>query len=186
MRRGFSLLGLLMAVTAASFLILPLFLSFQTSRRGATRNLYAIQAASLATAQIERLERLTYRRLEAIQLGQADLAQARDPEAVWPDVISGPFEARPQRPDLIEEAITRQGRIQFDRHTYLSYFPDPEPDPDALDFVEKRRRMRIRVVVLWDEPTGNGDTRPRSFELSTMVHDEGYNPKPSLRSLLTP
>lgn len=191
-RAGFSLLGLLMAVTALSFLLLPMFLSFQNARHGAVRTTHVLTATTLANAQIERLRRLTYRRLETILLTQAEIGDVEQDEVRWPDIINGPFESEPERPDIVEEDVYREGSTTFTRLTFLSYFPTKNPNPDAPGFVEARRRMRIRVVVQWDEAvrgTGAGGRAGRSrreFALQTMVHDEAYNPKPSLRSLLAP
>lgn len=185
-RQGYSLLGLLVAVTAISFLLLPLFLSFQTSRRGASRSLHVLTATNLATAQIEKLKRLTYRRLETILLGIGDMTDAEDEDLQWPDVINGPFESVPERPDLVEEEVHKEGKTIYRRLTFMSYFPEKNPNPDAEDFLEKRRRMLLRVQVQWDEPLPNGRSTPRKFELRTVVHDETYNPKPSLRGLIEP
>ncbi len=185
-RRGYSLLGLLVAVTAVSFLLLPLFLSFQTSRTGATRSLHELTAVNLATAQIERLKRLSYRRLEALLFGIGSIEATQREDFEWPDVVNGPFEVTPETPDLDEPEAYREGPVVFHRKTFLSYFPDKNPDPNLPGFDRARRRMRIRVTVAWHEPHGPRATVPRSFELQTMVHDESYNPKPSLRRLATP
>lgn len=185
-RRGFSLVSVLLGVTVVSFLLLPLFLHFQTARAGARRNAHSLTASALASAQIEKLRRLTFRRVEALLLTQGSIEDVERDEVPWPNVLSGPFETRPERPDLVETEAHREGNTVYERLTYLSYFPDPDPDPDSVEFDQARRRIRIRVVIGWNEPIAGGRTSPRHFEVSTMVQDEGYNPKPSLRRLTTP
>lgn len=185
-RRGLSLVGVLLGVTVVSFLLLPLFLHFQTARSGARRNAHSLSATALATAQIEKLKRLTYRRLETILLTSGTISSVEEEDIRWPNVLSGPFEHPVERPDLVEPEVSREGDVTYDRLTYLSYFPEPNPDPDDPKFDTHRRRIRIRVRIEWDEPLGTRRRSRRRFEMSTMVHDEGWNPKPSLRRLVTP
>ncbi len=185
-RRGLSLLGVLLGVTAVSFLLLPLFLHFQTARTGARRNAHSLTASALATAQIEKLKRLTFRRLETILLTQGNIESVESDSIQWPNVLSGPFEAPRELPDIVEPVASQEGPLTYQRHTYLSYFPKPNPDPDSPSFDQMRRRIRVRVVILWEERLGVKGRTPRSFEMSTMVHDEGFNPKPSLRTIATP
>lgn len=181
-----SLIGVMLGITVVSFLLLPLFLHFQTARTGAKRNAHSLTATSLATAQIEKLKRLTFRRLETILLTQGTIESVEREDIQWPNVLNGPFEAPRERPDIVEEEAYVEGKIRYQRLTYLSYFPDPNPNPDSPEFDQARRRIRIRVVVLWEELLAGKRTSPRRFELSTMVHDESYNPKPSLKQLVTP
>jgi hypothetical protein len=176
----------MLGITVVSFLLLPLFLHFQTARTGAKRNAHSLTATSLATAQIEKLRRLTYRRVETILLTHGTIQAVEREDIRWPNILSGPFEDRPERPDIIEEEAYLEGKLRYQRLTYLSYFPDPNPNPDSLAFNEARRRIRIRVVVKWREFLSGKRTSPRSFELSTMIQDEGYSPKPSLRRLVAP
>lgn len=185
-RGGFSMLGVLMGVAIISFLLMPLFLHFQSARTGARRNAHSLTAATLATTQIEKLRRLTYRRLESILLTQGTVESVEREEIAWPNVIAGPFEEPVERPDIIEKAVAREGQITYHRLTFLSYFPRPNPNPNSPEFDRDRRRMRVRVQVRWDEPLGPKRFTPRRFEVSTMIHDEGYNPKPSLRQLVEP
>jgi len=98
------------------------------------------------------------------------------------DIVNGPFDTDPPRPD-IEEKDLRRGNLIFDRYTYLSYFPFANPNPQSEDFRRLRQRIRVRVVVTWKEKVGHGKYRTLSYDLSTVVHNEKYNPKPALTRL---
>lgn len=185
-RGGMSLVGVMLGITVVSFLLLPLFLHFQTARAGAKRNAHSLTATALATAQIEKLRRLTFRRLESILLTQGTIESVERDEIQWPNVLNGPFEAPVERPDIVEREAYVEGKVVYQRLTYLSYFPDPNPDPDSVAFDLARRRIRVRVVIYWEEPLAGQRPSPRRFELSSLIHDESYSPKPSLKQVVTP
>lgn len=177
-RHGISLLGFLVAVALLSFVLIPFYLAFQTSRVGTARSINSLMAANLASSQIERLRGLPYGNLELILLGLQPGQEA------LVDQVNGPFEAFPPRPDIVEAGAGRQGNIIYDRETYLSYFPQANPSPDDELFRLLRQRILVRVVMRWKEKISPGRFRQQSFVLSTIVHNEKYNPKPALTQLM--
>lgn len=179
-RAGLSLLNVLLGASLLSFLILPLFLHFETARSGASRNAHNLTAVNLASNRIETLKRLGFRRIETLLLTQGTIESVEDDEVLWPN-FTGPFETTPERPDLREKGILEEGGILYDRFTFLSYFPFPNPDPNDPKFPSYRRRIQIRVVVRWKEKIQGGKSRQRHFEMATMIHDATSHAKPSLR-----
>lgn len=177
-RRGVSLLGFLVAVALLSFVLIPFYMAFQTSRVGTVRSINSLMAANLASSQIERLRGLPYGNLEMILLGLQSGQEA------MVDQVNGPFDAVPPRPDIVEKEAGRQGVIIYDRDTYLSYFPQPNPSPDHEQYRLLRQRILVRVVVRWKEKVAANRYRDQSFSLSTVIHNEKFNPKPALTQLM--
>ncbi len=178
LRRGVSLVGFLIAVALLSFVLIPFYLAFQTSRVGTARSINSLMGANLASSQIERLRGLPYKNLEVILLG------LRPGQEALVDLVNGPFDASPPRPDIVEAEAGRQGNLIYDRDTFLSYFPSPNPSPDDDNYRLLRQRILVRVVVRWKEKIGQGRYRKQNFTLSTMIHNEKYNPKPALTQLM--
>ena len=97
--------------------------------------------------------------------------------------INGPFQTNPLSVTLSEKEVHRSGVTTFDADIYLSYFPKPNPDPDSPLFDQGRKRMKIRVVITWKDRIGRNIFRDHEFQLATIVHDERYAAKPSLKRL---
>ena len=64
-------------------------------------------------ARIEKLKRLTFRRLETILLTNGTISSVEDEDILWPNVLSGPFEHPIERPDLVEEDVSREGDVVY-------------------------------------------------------------------------
>jgi hypothetical protein len=178
-RRGISLVGFLVALTVLSFVFIPFFLAFQQSRTGTQRSLNGLVAANVAASVMERYRAKPFKTLEALLLG---LDPAKVQEST--NVINGPFERNPPRPDVLERQLHRAGATSFDAEIWLSYFPEPNPDPDSRDFPEARQRIAVRVVVLWKDRMSGGTMLDQRYVLTTVVHNERYGSKPSLRRLI--
>lgn len=171
MRRGVSLLVVLVAIVIMSFAMIPIFTSFQGSRLGAEKSINYLIAANLITTQIEAFRGKPFREVELYLLGQRGVPRAMD-------VINGPFESRPESPDLIEKGVFRAGDVVFDRYTFIAYFPQANPSPNAVDHWLRRQRIRLRCDVLWKEPVRGAQPRNVRLSVSTIVHNETFSPKP--------
>jgi type II secretory pathway pseudopilin PulG len=174
-RSGIGLLAVLVAIVIVSFAIIPLYTSFQGSRLGAEKSINYLIASNLITSQIEAFRARPFRELEEYLFGW------RGPPRYPIDIVNGPFETKPETPDVIEKGALKTGDVVFDRYTFLAYFPSSNPRPDAPDHWLQRQRIRIRCDVLWKEPTQGGPPRDVKLTVATMVHNEGFNPKPGQR-----
>jgi hypothetical protein len=177
-RRGTSLVGLLIGAAILSSVIIPLFLAFQSTRKGSVRSLNSLIGANVSAAIIERYKSKSFSELEGIMMGL-------DPDnmEVSTKYINGPFQTVPPKPSIIENEVHRAGNVIFNAAIYLSYFPEPNPNPDSPDFNIMRKRMTIIVDVSWNERTTPGNFVIQHFTCTTMVHDEKYSSKPSLGAL---
>lgn len=171
-RCGIGLLAVLVAIVIVSFAIIPLYTSFQGSRLGAEKSVNYLIASNLITTQIEAFRAKPFREVEEYILG------LRGPLRYPIDPVNGPFEQKPETPDLIEKGVFKTGDVVFDRYTFLAYFPVSNPRPDAVDHWLQRQRIRIRCDVLWKEPVSGGKPRDVKLTVATMVHNEGFTPKP--------
>lgn len=176
--RGISLVGFLIAVAALSFVLIPLYLAFQTTRRGTVRSLNSLMGANVAASVLERYKAKTFSELEGLMLG-LDIEELQNSTRF----INGPFQSSPPKTSVEEVEIHRSGLVTFDADIYLSYFPRPNPNPDDPSFTEQRQRMFIRVRVKWEERFGRSGRKQHDFVLSTIVHNEKYSLKPSLKRL---
>ncbi|MBI4862596.1 MAG: hypothetical protein HY815_20405 [Candidatus Riflebacteria bacterium] len=171
-RRGMSLLIVVVAVVLLAFTMLPLFMTFQGSRLGAEKSINYLIAANLVTTQLEALRARPFKELEEYIFGYRGLQRPTI------DTVNGPFETRPETPDIIEKGIFKTGEVSFDRYTFLAYFPQPNPSPNHPDHWLLRQRIRVRCDVLWKEPVTGGSARDVRVTVSTMVHNESFNPLP--------
>ncbi len=177
-RRGVSLVGFLVAVAALSFVLIPFYLAFQTTRTGTVQSLNSLVAANVASSVVERYRAKTFRQLEALMM-------KLDPDKMEMSTryINGPFQSDPPKVTVSEPEVHRSGITTFDADIFLSYFPRPNPDPDSPTFERQRRRMKILVVVTWRDRIGRNIYRDHEFQLATIVHDEKFAAKPSLKRL---
>ena len=177
-KRGVSLVGFLVAVAALSFVLIPFYLAFQTTRTGTVQSLNSLVAANVASSVIEKYKAKTFRELESLMM-------KLDPEKLEMSTryINGPFQTIPPSVTVSEKEVHRSGVTIFDADIYLTYFPKPNPDPDSPLFNRGRKRMKIRVVITWKDRVGRNIFRPHEFQLATIVHDEKYAAKPSLKRL---
>lgn len=170
-RRGFSLVIVLAAIVLVSFAMIPLFTSFQGARLGAEKSINYLIAANLITSHLEAFKAKPFREVEEYLLGIRGLPRQMDQ-------INGPFESKPESPDLIEKGVFRAGDVVFDRYTFIAYFPQSNPSPNAIDHWLRRQRIRIRCDVLWKEPQRQGQPREVRISVPTIVHNETFSPKP--------
>jgi len=177
-RRGVSLVGFLIAVAALSFVLIPFYLAFQTTRTGTVQSLNSLVAANVASSVVERYRSKTFRELEGLML-------KLDPERLETSTryINGPFQTTPPSVTVREGEVHRSGTTVFSADIVLAYFPTPNPDPDGTGFNDLRQRMRIDVTVSWRDKVGRDVVRNHTFTLATVVHNETYAAKPSLRRL---
>lgn len=177
-RNAVTLVGLLIAATILSFVIIPFFLAFQSTRRGTSKSLNSLIGANVAAALMEKYKARTFSELEGLMLGT-------DPEQLQNTTkyINGPFQTDPPQPSVLENEVHRAGNVIFNGAITLSYFPEPNPDPDDPMFLMNRKRMKISVTVSWNERNKPGQYVTHNFTCSTMVHDEKYATRPSFGAM---
>lgn len=177
-RKGVSLVGFLIALAALSFVLIPFYLAFQTTRSGTVQSLNSLVAANVASSVIERYRAKSFRELEALMM-KVDLEDLESSTRF----INGPFQTIPPSVTVAENEVHRSGVSTFDAFVYISYFPEPNPDPDAVDFRQKRQRIKIEVEIKWRDHIGKQKFRDHQFELATIVHNEKFAAKPSWRKM---
>lgn len=161
----------LVALVIISFAMIPLFSSFQGSRMGVEKSIHHLIAANLITTQLEAFRARPFREIDEYLLGFRGVPK-------YLDVVNGPFETQPERPDVIEKSVYRSGDVTFDRYSFLSYFPRHNPSPEAPDHWLQRQRIRVRCDVLWSEAVKDGQPRQLKLSAATMLHNEVFNPQP--------
>lgn len=181
MRRGLSLVEVLAATALMSMLLVPIFLMMQFSTASVYRSTNDILASSLAIAKIEELRSLPYHQVENILLGLPFDDTSRETGS---GRLFGPFEPVPARPDIAEPSLYTSGGMVFHRYTWLSYFPDPNPSTAYPDFDRKKRRIKVNVQIFWRDRLSKTVALDQDLSFETIIHDEGYNPKPGYNAFL--
>ena len=177
-KKAVTLVGLLIAATILSFVIIPFYLAFQATRRGTSKSLNSLIGANVAAAIMEKYKAKTFIELESLmlKLGSEQLQNSTR-------YINGPFQSDPPEPSVLENEVHRAGNVIFNGAITLSYFPQPNPNPDDPSFQMLRKRMKIQVDVSWNERNVPGQFLTHHFTCTTMVHDEKFASKPSFANM---
>lgn len=176
--RGLSLIEVLAATAILSVLLVPILFMMLYSNRAVYRSSNDITASTLAISKMEELKSLPYFQLENLLLGLPANNQDR---INYPDAtrfITGPFEQYPERPDISEPSIYRDGGTVFHRYTYISYFPQKNPSPNDRDIETLKKRIKVRVFIYWKDRLSASTFVDQSLDFQAVIHDENYNPKP--------
>ncbi len=176
---GVSLVGFLVASLLFSIVLIPLFMLFQSSRQTTSNSINFVVASQLIGTQFEKLKALPYRRLERYIVNPSRPVLP-DGQPDIPDIVNGPFEKTPEEPDIVEDNLVTSGGATFDRLTFIAYFPEGNPSPVSPDFFKLRQRIRIRVLVRWQEQGAGAVVQHRKLAMSTLVENETFHPKPML------
>lgn len=183
-RRGMSLVEVLAATALMAMMLVPIFLMMQYSSRAIYRSQNDIMATSLAIAKLDELRSLPYHKLENILLGLHPEDGSRMDGEVPRNLLVGPFEATPPRPDILEPAFYRGGGTEFHRYTWLSYFPEANPNPNAKEFDQMKKRIRVKVQIFWKDRLSKTVALDQELSFESIIHDENYNPKPGFNRFM--
>lgn len=176
--RGMSLIEVLAATAILSVLLVPILFMMLYSNRAVYRSSNDITASTLAISKMEELKSLPYFQLENLLLG---LPANNEDRINYPDAtrfVRGPFEKYPERPDISEPSVYRDGATVFHRYTYISYFPQKNPSSNDEKFEKLRKRIKVRIFIYWKDRLSTNTFVDQSLDFQSVIHDENYNPKP--------
>lgn len=157
---GVTLVEILIALTIASLVMLPVILLFGITERVTYKSTNEVVASNLALQKIEELRSQPFSELRRIiELAAEDMIEGPFEEVILPVEVNG---------------MWNSPGVEYARETRLSFYPNINPDSSRPDFEMQKRRIRLRVLVRFIERVpGAGDPdRERIFELSTITSDE--------------
>lgn len=158
--RGVTLVEILVALSVASLIMLPIILVFGVSEKITYKSINEVVASNLALQKVEELKSRPFEVLRGMI------------ESFAPDPVEGPF-SEVKLPLELNGQWNTPG-VEYSREARLSFYPNPDPDPRSPDYELQKRRIRIRVVVRFIEAAVGGPKREKSFELATLLADETY------------
>ena len=176
--RGLSLIEVLTATAILSVLLVPMLFMMMYSNRTVYRSSNDITATTLAMSKMEELKSLPYFQLENLLLGLPANSQDRIDRPDAARFVRGPFESYPERPDINEPSIYRDGSTVFHRYTYISYFPEKNPYVNDQNFENLRKRIKVRVFIYWKDRLSANTYIDQKLDFQAVIHDENFNPKP--------
>lgn len=156
--RGITLVEILVAISVASLVMLPIILLFGVSEKVTYKSINEVVASNLALQKIEELKSRPFPQLRQLI------------EAAAPDPVDGPF-GEVKFPLELNGVWNTPG-VEYAREASLSFYPNVDPSPADPDYEMQKRRIRIRVVVKFIEKVMGPNAKEKSFELATMVADE--------------
>lgn len=157
---GATLVEILIAISLASLVMLPMILIFGISEKVTYKSINEVVACNLALQKVEELKSRPFEELRKIIQQDVD-----DPE-------EGPFHEVIMPLEL--NGVWNTPGVEYAREPRLSFYPYIDPDPTQPDFELQKRRIRIRVIVKFIEKVAGMKDVQKNFELSTIVADENY------------
>jgi hypothetical protein len=157
-RAGITLVEILVALSIASLIMLPLILLFGVSEKVTYKSINEVVASNLALQKIEELKSRPFAQLRALTEGAA------------PDPVDGPFSEYKFPLEL--NGVWNTPGVEYAREAALSFYPNVDPSPGDPDYELQKRRIRIRVTVKFIEKAMGPQAREKQFELATLVADE--------------
>ena len=156
--KGVTLVEILIALSIASLVMLPIILMFGVSEKVTYKSINEVVACNLAMQKIEELKSRKFDDLkQIIQVAATDPAEGPFTEIVLPVEANGVWDSP---------------GVQYARETRLSFYPFINPDPTRPDFELQKRRIRIRVIVSFTELATARTNKTKSFEMATVLGDE--------------
>lgn len=159
--RGITLVEILVALSIASLVMLPIILLFGVSEKVTYKSINEVVAANLAMLKIEELKSRPFAQLrQLIELSASDPVDGPFKEYVTPREANGTWNSP---------------GVEYTREARLSFYPNVDPDAGSPDYELQKRRIRIRAIVYFTESipgTGNKKGKEKSFELATILSDE--------------
>lgn len=156
--RGITLVEILVALSVASLVMLPIILLFGVSEKVTYKSINEVVACSLALQKIEELKSRPFEELRKII------------EIASPDPVDGPFKEVVLPLEL--NGVWNTPGVEYARETRLSFYPNVDPDPTQPDYELQKRRVRIRVIVKFIEAATGRKDNEKTFELATILGDE--------------
>ena len=176
--RGMSLVEVLTATAILSVLLVPMLFMMMYSNRAVYRSSNDITATTLAISKMEELKSLPYFQLENLLLGLPANNQDRIDRPDSTRFVRGPFEDYPERPDISEPSMYKDGGTVFHRFTYITYFPEKNPSAYYSNFENLRKRIKVQVFIYWKDRLSSNTYIDQKLDFQAIIHDENFNPKP--------
>jgi Tfp pilus assembly protein PilV len=157
-KMGVTLVEILVSLLIGSLVMIPVLLLFGINEKVTYKSTNEVVACNLALQKIEELKSREF----------ADLRKLIELDAG--SVTDGPF----KEVVLVSEknATWNSPGVDYSRETRISFYPYPNPDTSRPDFELQKRRIRIRVIVNFEEKISGQKDRVKSFELATILGDE--------------
>lgn len=155
---AFTLVEILIAISLGTLIIMPLILFFGISEKVTYKSINEVVAANLALQKIEELKSKPFAELRKIIEANAE------------DPVDGPFKEYVFPLEL--NGIWNTPGVEYAREAAISFFPYTNPDPTRPDYELQKRRIKIRVKVIFIEYASGQKKKEKYFELSTIVSDE--------------
>jgi hypothetical protein len=156
--RGITLVEILVALSVASLVMLPVILLFGVSEKVTYKSINEVVACNLALQKIEELKSRPFEDLRKII------------EVAASDPVDGPFKEVVLPLEL--NGVWNTPGVEYARETRLAFYPNIDPDPTRSDYELQKRRVRIRVIVRFIEAAAGRKNNEKSFELATILGDE--------------
>jgi hypothetical protein len=155
---GLTLVEILVALSVASLIMLPVILLFGVSENVTYKSINEVVACNLALQKIEELKSKPFNELRKIIEVEAS------------DPIEGPFKEIVLPLEL--NGVWNSPGVEYARETRIAFYPYVDPDPTRPDFELQKRRVRIRVLVKFIEKASGQKNNEKTFELATILGDE--------------
>ena len=155
---GITLVEILVALSVASLVMLPIILLFGVSEKVTYKSTNEVVACNLALQKVEELKSRPFNDLKQIlEIAAPDPAEGPFKEVVLPLEVNG---------------VWNSPGVEYARETRISFYPNINPDPSRPDFELQKRRIRIRVIVRFKELSTTQKKKEKTFELATILGDE--------------
>ncbi len=155
---GITLVEILVALSVASLVMLPIILLFGVTEKITYKSINEVVACNLALQKIEEFKSRPFIELRKII------------EVAAPDAVVGPFKEVILPLEL--NGVWNTPGVEYARETRLSFYPNIDPDPTRPDYELQKRRVRIRVLVRFIEKATAQKNKEKTFELATILGDE--------------
>ncbi|NCB37638.1 MAG: prepilin-type N-terminal cleavage/methylation domain-containing protein [Erysipelotrichia bacterium] len=156
--QGVTLVEILVALSISSLVMLPIILLFGVSEKVTYKSINEVVACNLALQKVEELKSRPFEELrKIIELDAVDAVEGPFKEVILPLEVNG---------------VWNSPGVEYARETRLSFYPNIDPDPSRPDFELQKRRVRIRVIVKFNEAVMGKKNNEKMFELATILGDE--------------
>ncbi|MBU1109194.1 MAG: prepilin-type N-terminal cleavage/methylation domain-containing protein [Candidatus Riflebacteria bacterium] len=155
---GVTLVEILVALSVASLVMLPIILLFGVTEKITYKSINEVVACNLALQKVEEFKSRPFGELrQIIEVAAEDAREGPFQEVVLPLELNG---------------VWNTPGVEYARETRLSFYPNIDPDPTQPDYELQKRRVRIRVIVRFNEAAMGKKNNEKSFELATILGDE--------------
>ncbi len=157
-KKGVTLVEILVALSVASLVMLPIILLFGTTEKVTYKSINEVVACNLALQKVEEFKSRPFAELrQIIEVAAEDPKEGPFKEVVLPLELNG---------------VWNTPGVEYARETRLSFYPNVDPDSTLPDYELQKRRVRIRVLVRFIEKAMGKKDNEKLFELATILGDE--------------